>query len=84
VSVSWLAEEVRAGKLRWVLAGEGPGAFFHPGDTRAGSRPAMAAVERVCPSVALGGEGAGGQGGKLYDCGGRAGQLSALERESRS
>jgi 4-amino-4-deoxy-L-arabinose transferase-like glycosyltransferase len=55
VSVSWLAGEVRAGTIRWVLAEQtgarsGPGL---PGDTRAGSKAAMAAVTKACRKVAL-------------------------------
>jgi hypothetical protein len=53
--VSWLAGEVRAGTIRWVLAEQtgarsGPGL---PGDTRAGSKAAMAAVTKACRKVAL-------------------------------
>jgi len=56
VSVSWLAQEVRSGKIRWVLAEQGgarSGGPGLPGDTRAGSRAAMAAVTRACLRVAL-------------------------------
>jgi hypothetical protein len=60
VSVSWLAAEVRAGHIRWVLAdrggsggGPGAGAGRLPGDTRTGSVPAMAAAARVCRPVKL-------------------------------
>jgi hypothetical protein len=91
VSLSWLAQEVRTGKIRWVLAeqgggGRGPGL---PGDTRAGSRAAMARVAKVCRAVTLPAAGAGKAGGGssesgLYDCGGRAALLSAGARESRS
>ena len=91
VSLSWLAQEVRAGKIRWVLAelgGGGRGSGL-PGDTRAGSRAAMARVAKVCRAVTLtaagAGEAAGGSPeGGLYDCGGRAALLSAGARESRS
>jgi hypothetical protein len=81
VSVAWLAGEVRRGAIRWVLAeGSGPVARAPrlPGDTRAGSRKAMAAVTRAClkvtlPSSATGGAGeaAGGRGGS--PSGGRGG-----------
>jgi 4-amino-4-deoxy-L-arabinose transferase-like glycosyltransferase len=55
VSVAWLAQKVRSGSIRWVLAEEGgtqsaPGL---PGDTRAGSKAAMAAVARACQAVTL-------------------------------
>jgi 4-amino-4-deoxy-L-arabinose transferase-like glycosyltransferase len=89
VSVSWLAQEVRAGKIRWVLAesggssGAGQG---RPGDDRAGSRVAMAAAARACvrvtlPAAATGaGSSSGGAGGGaasiLYDCQGRATEIA--------
>jgi hypothetical protein len=58
VSVTWLADEVRAGSLRWVLADQsavqgGRGGGGLPGDTRAGSKAAMAAVAKVCRKVTL-------------------------------
>jgi 4-amino-4-deoxy-L-arabinose transferase-like glycosyltransferase len=55
VSVSWLAQEVRSGKIRWVLV-EGTGApSFARSDTRTGSRTAMTAAARACIRVALSG-----------------------------
>ncbi len=57
VSVSWLAHEVAAGKIRWVAGEQSPsgGGFGRrlPGDTRTGSKKAMAAVETVCRKVTL-------------------------------
>jgi hypothetical protein len=101
VSVSWLAHEVRSGKIRWLLAGgEGPEAVGPglPGDTRAGSKAAMAAVARACLRVTLRrttlGAGASTstptgairgatRASTLYDCQGRAEQLqSAGARQS--
>jgi len=54
VTVSWLAQEVRAGKIRWVID-EGSGAFGGgpPGETRTGARTAMAAVAKACERVTL-------------------------------
>jgi 4-amino-4-deoxy-L-arabinose transferase-like glycosyltransferase len=89
VSVSWLAQEVKAGKIRWVLAeeqgGAGPsGGRGLAGDTRAGAKAAIAAVEKSCQAVTLTSSGsstteASGASttgmGTLYDCQGRAGQL---------
>jgi 4-amino-4-deoxy-L-arabinose transferase-like glycosyltransferase len=87
VSVAWLADEVGAGAIRWVLA-EGTGSsgpMRLPGDTREGSRKAMRAVTKACAKVTLassaaGGKGpaAGGRGGEsaLYDCFGRAAALA--------
>jgi hypothetical protein len=56
-SVTWLAQEVSTGKIRWVVGeqratGGGFGGRL-PGDTRAGSRAAMAAVEAACSKVTL-------------------------------
>jgi 4-amino-4-deoxy-L-arabinose transferase-like glycosyltransferase len=90
VSVLWLAQEVKAGKIRWVLAevqgGAGPGGGRGglPGDTRAGAKAAIAAVEKGCQAVTLTGTGtstarASGTStvgtATLYDCQGRAAQL---------
>jgi 4-amino-4-deoxy-L-arabinose transferase-like glycosyltransferase len=93
VSVSWLAHEVRTGKIRWVLdeAGAGGSVGGVPGDTRTGAKKAMAAVAQACVAVTLSSSGststsssraAGGQataGGSaaLYDCEGRAQALAA-------
>jgi hypothetical protein len=71
VNASWLAQEVRAGKIRWVLDEEsatgsgGAGALNRaggfggagmPGDTRVGARKAMAAVAKACEAVTLSSE----------------------------
>jgi hypothetical protein len=79
VSVSWLAQEVASGKIRWVLGeGSGGGARL-PGDTRAGSRATIAAAERSCRAVSLtaGSVAAStrGSASTLYDCAGRASAL---------
>ncbi len=79
VSVSWLAQEVRAGKIRWVLD-EQSGAGL-PGDTRAGAKAALAAVARECTAVTLpessaGATTGGAAAGVMYDCAGRADQLA--------
>jgi 4-amino-4-deoxy-L-arabinose transferase-like glycosyltransferase len=76
VSATWLAQEVRAGRIRWVLTGGrprggggpggGPGGNTIPGgrDRRGGSSRALGAVATSCKRVsAVGG---------LYDCAGRA------------
>jgi 4-amino-4-deoxy-L-arabinose transferase-like glycosyltransferase len=78
VSISWLAEEVAAGKIRWVLAGQsataaGVGAGRLPGDTRKGSTVAIAAVEKVCRKVTV-------STSTLYDCQGRASQLTSTQQ----
>ncbi len=60
VSTAWLADAVRAGKVRWVLTsdGRGGGGF---NDGRTGSRSVMAAVEATCKPVRFDVDG-------LYDC----------------
>jgi 4-amino-4-deoxy-L-arabinose transferase-like glycosyltransferase len=87
VSVSWLAQEVRDGKIRWVLDEEtaanatarfGRGA---PGDGRAGSKAAIAAAAKACLRVTVPGESTGTQGSAsavLYDCRGRSAELARL------
>jgi len=88
VSISWLAQEVRDGKIRWVLAEQGGGSGGGPrlaGDTRQGSKAAMAAVAKVCTAVSIStssatgtrGAGTASSEGKLYDCEGHAAALLA-------
>jgi 4-amino-4-deoxy-L-arabinose transferase-like glycosyltransferase len=69
VSVSWLAEQVQAGKIRWVLS-DGSGGGGLRNDGRTGSNTAMAAVAATCrlPDV---------NGVTLYDCQGMANALAA-------
>jgi hypothetical protein len=68
VSVDWLADEVRSGKIRWVLADGAGGGMRNDG--RTGSTTAMAAVEAACKPVDAGGV-------TLYDCAGQASALAA-------
>jgi 4-amino-4-deoxy-L-arabinose transferase-like glycosyltransferase len=89
VSLSWLASKVRAGSIRWALAEQGgPGGRAGlPGDTRTGSRTAMAKVAKVCRAVTLPAAATAtssapktagvSSGTPLYDCQGRAALLSA-------
>jgi 4-amino-4-deoxy-L-arabinose transferase-like glycosyltransferase len=94
-SIAWLAQEVRLAKIRWVLdeaaddgAQAGGGFGGGPrGETRVGSKPAMAAVAKVCEAVTLptsaSTTGVSGSSGTLYDCRGRAAALASLSaRES--
>jgi 4-amino-4-deoxy-L-arabinose transferase-like glycosyltransferase len=88
VSVSWLAAEVAAGKIRWVLDSERGAASSRfggaglPGDTRAGSRAAISAAAQVCTAVTTSSSSA--QGGTLYDCSGKAAALAALADRSQA
>ena len=85
VTVSWLAQRVRSGALRWVLVeGTSNGARL-PGDTRVGSQTALSAVARACRAVQVpsGSHAASSNGGEessattVYDCAGRAQALTA-------
>jgi hypothetical protein len=68
VTVSWLADAVRSGRIRWVLTTDG-GGFGGPGnDGRTGGTTAMSAVEQSCTPVA--------SVSGLYDCQGQAAALS--------
>jgi 4-amino-4-deoxy-L-arabinose transferase-like glycosyltransferase len=64
VSVSWLAQEVRSGKISWVLDEQQASGFGGglPGDTRTGAKTAMAAVARACVAVTLASSGSGATG----------------------
>jgi 4-amino-4-deoxy-L-arabinose transferase-like glycosyltransferase len=86
VSISWLAQEVRTGKIRWVLAEGAGGAGAGPrlaGDTRAGSKQAVSAVAKACRAVALSPSSAAARASArsgsitLYDCQRRAQRLAA-------
>jgi hypothetical protein len=79
VSVSWLAQEVRDGKIRWVLVEQGGASGGGPrlaGDSRQGSKAAMAAVAKVCTAASISTSSATSEG-KLYDCQGHAAALLA-------
>jgi 4-amino-4-deoxy-L-arabinose transferase-like glycosyltransferase len=90
VSISWLADEVAAGKIRWMLdegsasgvagggagaSGAGTGAGRLPGDTRKGSSVAIAAATKACRKVTL-------SASTLYDCQGRASQLLGTQQST--
>ncbi|MBV8943899.1 MAG: glycosyltransferase family 39 protein, partial [Solirubrobacterales bacterium] len=67
VSATWLAQEVAAGRLRWVIVDNTQGAAL-PGDTRTGSQTAMDVVAKTCRKVTLS---TGGSTVTMYDCLGR-------------
>jgi hypothetical protein len=76
-SVSWFAQEVRDGDIRWVLSGGQMGGMG--GDGRAGSDAVMTAVGDVCtaiPSSAYEGTSSSSDATGLYDCRGKAGALA--------
>jgi hypothetical protein len=69
VTAEWLADAVRAGKVRWVLASDGGGAGFNDG--RTGSRSVMTAVQNTCKAVS--------SVNGLYDCLGYEDALAASD-----
>ncbi|HEY5396034.1 MAG TPA: glycosyltransferase family 39 protein [Trebonia sp.] len=74
VTASWLAMEVRAGRLRWILsAGSGQGIGL-PGDTRQGSAAAFAIAEKVGTKVTFT---SGGTRITMYDLKGKAAAILA-------
>jgi 4-amino-4-deoxy-L-arabinose transferase-like glycosyltransferase len=75
VSASWIAAQVRAGRLRWILA-EGQTQFRLPGDTRTGSQSALAIVEKTCPAVTF--TTSNGTKVTMYDCQGRANAILSV------
>ncbi len=70
VSVSWLANEVKTGHVRWVVADTGGQGFGIPGDTRTGSKSAINAVQKACTAVTV--STGSGTNVTLYDCAGKA------------
>ena len=71
VSVKWLVQAVRSGKVRFVLTtgSDGRGGGRLPGDTRVGSSELMAAVKKAGHKTSVSG---------LYDLRGRADALAAM------
>jgi hypothetical protein len=70
VSVSWLAQAVESGQIRYVLT-DGSG-FAGPGnDSRVGSSKVMAAVAATCKQTSVSG---------LYDCQGSAAALAGASQ----
>jgi hypothetical protein len=72
VSTTWLADAVRSGRVRWVLAGSSGG--FAGNDGRVGSSQVMAAVAEVGRKVTIT---SGSSTTTLYDLSGRADALAA-------
>jgi hypothetical protein len=70
VSIQWFAQQVAAGKIRWVVADSQGGGL--PNDSRTGANDVMAAVAKTCKSVTT------SSGTTLYDCQGSAAALAAL------
>jgi hypothetical protein len=79
VTASWIAMEVREGRLRWVIddgtSQQGGGL---PGDTRTGSQAAIDVVAKTCRAVTLSSSGTTGQ---MYDCLGRSAAILQAAKE---
>jgi 4-amino-4-deoxy-L-arabinose transferase-like glycosyltransferase len=73
VNAQWLAEMVRSGRIRWVVASDSGG--FGGNDGRVGSSKVMAAVEQVGKKVTVS---SGSSTITLYDLSGKADALAAL------
>ena len=78
ISVAWLADEVTAGHLRWIVT-DGTGGGRLPGDTRTGSQSAFSAAAKACKAVTV--SSTGGQTSTMYDCAGRG---AAILRAGRA
>jgi hypothetical protein len=68
VSVSWFADQVAAGHIRWVLGDSGGGMRQ---DGRVGASKVLSAVAKTCKPITT-------NGVTLYDCQGQAAALKAL------
>jgi 4-amino-4-deoxy-L-arabinose transferase-like glycosyltransferase len=68
VTASWIAMEVKEGRLRWVIV-DNTEAGRLPSDTRTGSQTAMDVVAKTCRAVTLS---SSGTTGRMYDCQGRS------------
>ncbi len=78
VTASWIAMEVREGRLRWVIDdGTSQGGGFR-GDTRTGSQAAISVVAKTCRAVTLSSSGTTGQ---MYDCLGRSAAILQAAKE---
>ena len=76
VSAAWMAQQVAAGRLRWVIVDDAQGAGL-PGDTRTGSQAAMDVIAKTCRRVTLS---TSGNTVTLYDCQGRAAAILQAAR----
>ncbi|MFZ0092270.1 MAG: hypothetical protein WAL63_22405, partial [Solirubrobacteraceae bacterium] len=76
VTASWLAMEVRDGRLRWILAESGQG-FAGPADGRQGSASAIAIAQRVGRKVTFT---VNGTRVTMYDLQGKAAAILAAAR----
>ena len=78
VTASWIAMEVREGRLRWVIDDGSTQGGGLPGDSRTGSQAAINVVAKTCRAVTLSSNGTNGQ---MYDCLGRASAILQAAKE---
>jgi 4-amino-4-deoxy-L-arabinose transferase-like glycosyltransferase len=78
VTASWIAMEVREGRLRWVIDDGSSQGGGLPGDSRTGSQAAIDVVAKTCRAVTLSNSGTTGQ---MYDCLGRASAILQAAKE---
>jgi hypothetical protein len=69
VTISWFAQQVASGKIRWVIADSSGGGM--PTDSRVGSKDVMTAITKTCKAVKT-------SAGTIYDCQGSAAALAKL------
>ncbi len=72
-TATWLAQEVRSGRIRWVLVDGGFGGPPGATDTRRGASAALSAAAADCRAVS--------SVSGLYDCAGRAAELAGVARD---
>jgi 4-amino-4-deoxy-L-arabinose transferase-like glycosyltransferase len=79
VSVSWLADAVRNGRVRWILVDSSGTGTALTGDTRTGSQSAIDVAASICKKVPASkySSGSGTSTATLYDCAGYADALAA-------
>jgi hypothetical protein len=75
-TISWFAQEVASGHIRWVYD-DGTAGFGSPSDDRPGATAVMDAAAKVCTAVSVSST-SGSSGATLYDCAGKSTALKAL------
>ncbi len=79
VTASWIAMEVKDGRLRWVLTDSGQGGFAGPRDSRQGSAAALDVIAKACKAATFS---SSGSKVTMYDCQGKAAAILAAARRS--
>jgi hypothetical protein len=80
VTASWLAMEIRSGRLRWLLV-DSTQQLRLPGDTRAGSQNAVSIAEQVARKVTF--TTANATTVTMYDLRGRASAIMKAAGQTR-